>query len=70
MQQSHIQSQIKQTEEKANERLRKSGVVSTPVPMAAGRGAGSDAEIEAAVAAGRIAMTPEITARLNKYWSK
>jgi len=70
VQQSHIQSQIKQTEEKANERLRKSGVVSTPVPMAAGRGAGSDAEIEAAVAAGRIAMTPEITARLNKYWSK
>lgn len=37
-------------------------------PGAGGRGT-SDAELEKAVAQGKVALTPEITARLEKYWN-
>ena len=59
-----------EAEDKVAQSRRESGTVSSPAVRASGRGGGSDAALEAAVADGKIAMTPEIAARLDKYWKQ
>ena len=53
----------------AKKQLVAAGVMDSPAIKASGAGKGSDKELERAVAAGTIVLTPAMAARLNKYWN-
>lgn len=55
-----LAAKVKDVEEKANERLRKSGVVSTPVPSAAGRGPSGNEELWKAYGRGDVPWSPAV----------
>ena len=50
--------------------MRESGELTMDTGGNSGAAPMNEKALEAAVAAGTIAMTPEINARLNKYWDR